>query len=222
MIRPGRTHASTPSVYRSRIGVRRDDPSVRPSCVVTPRNPRWCMDARPAPLSRPQKGWDAKTYPLTLNRHESESPSLRLSRPWRGGLGADAFAPLPCRQEEVSHRRLSRPQKEWDAKTYPLSPNRHESESPSLRLSHPWRGGMEADAFAPLPCRQEEVSHRRLSRLQKAWDAKTYPLTLNRHGSERSTLRLSRPWRRWLGVGIFAPNPHLFLETTTPRATFHF
>ena len=222
MIRPGRTHASTPSVYRSRIGVRRDDPSVRPSCVVTPRNPRWFMDGRPTPLSRPQKEWDAKTYPLSTNRHESESPSLRLSHPWRGGMEADAFAPLPCRQKEVNHQRLSRPQKEWGAKTYLLSPNRHESESPSLRPSRSWRGGLEGVFDTPLPCRKEEVSHRRLSRPQKEWDAKTYPLSPNRHESERSTLRLSHPWRGWLGVGIFAPNPHLFSEITTPRATFHF
>ena len=83
------------SVYRSRIGVQWADPSVRPSCVVTPRYSRWFMDGRSAPLSRPQKEWDSKMYPQTLSRHESERATLWLSRSWRGGRGADIFATCP-------------------------------------------------------------------------------------------------------------------------------
>ena len=43
-------------------------------------------------LFHSRKGWDLKMYPLTLSRHESERATLGLSRPWRGGRGADIFA----------------------------------------------------------------------------------------------------------------------------------
>ena len=124
------------SVYRSRIGVQWADPSVRPSCVVTPRYSRWFMDGRSAPLSRPRKGWDSKMYPLTLSRHESERSPL-----W-----------------------LSHPQKEWDSKMYPLTLSRHESERSPLWLSRPWRGGRGGVCNTPLPCRKEEGSALGLSR----------------------------------------------------------
>lgn len=136
------------SVYRSRIGVQWADPSVRPSCVVTPRYSRWFMDGRSAPLSRPRKGWDLKMYPQTLSRHESERAPLGLSRLWRGGRGADVFAPLPIRQEERATLELSHPQKGWDSKMYPLTLSRQESERLPLGLSRPWRGGRGADIFA--------------------------------------------------------------------------
>ena len=116
------------SVYRSRIGVQWADPSVRPSCVVTPRYARWFMDGRPAPLSRLRKGWDSKMYPLTLSRYESERAPLWLSHPWRERRGGVCNTPLPIRQEEVSRRRLFRPRKGWDSKMYPLTLSRHESE----------------------------------------------------------------------------------------------
>ena len=124
------------SVYRSRIGVQWADPSVRPSCVVTPRYSRWFMDGRSAPLSRPRKGWDSKMYPLTLSRHESERAPLGLSRPWRGGREGVCNTPLRIRQEE----RLT------------------------LGLSRPWRGGLGGVCNTPLPCRKEEGSALRLSR----------------------------------------------------------
>ena len=124
------------SVYRSRIGVQWADPSVRPSCVVTPRYSRWFMDGRSAPLSRPRKGWDSKMYPLTLSRHESERATF-----W-----------------------LSRPRKEWDSKMYLLTLSRHESERAPLGLPHPWRRWRGMDVFAPLPIRQEEREALELSR----------------------------------------------------------
>ena len=139
------------SVYRSRIGVQWADPSVRPSCVVTPRYSRWFMDGRSAPLSRPQKGWDSKMYPQTLSRHESERATLELSRPWQVGLGGVCNTPLPCRKEEGSALWLSRPQKEWDSKMYPLTLSRHESGRAPLGLSRSWRGGRGADIFATCP-----------------------------------------------------------------------
>lgn len=139
------------SVYRSRIGVQWADPSVRPSCVVTPRYSRWFMDGRSAPLSRPQKGWDSKMYPQTLSQHESERVPLELFRPWRGGRGGVCNTPLPCRKEEGSALGLSHPQKEWDSKMYPLTLSRHESGRATLGLSRPWRGEREADIFATCP-----------------------------------------------------------------------
>ena len=139
------------SVYRSRIGVQWADPSVRPSCVVTPRYSRWFMDGRSAPLSRPRKGWDSKMYPLTLSRHESERAPLGLSHPWRVGLWGVCNTPLRIRQEEGSALGLSHPQKEWDSKMYPLTLSRHESERATLGLSRPWRGGRGADIFATCP-----------------------------------------------------------------------
>ena len=182
------------SVYRSRIGVQWADPSVRPSCVVTPRYSRWFMDGRSAPLFRPRKGWDSKMYPLTLSRHESERATLWLSRPWRGELGGVCNTPLPCRKEEGSALRLFHPQKGWDSKMYPLTLSRHESERTTLRLSHPWRVGRGGVCNTPLPIRQEEGS----------------------------ALWLSRPWRGGRGVDIFATCPYSFLVTITPRLTFHF
>ena len=124
------------SVYRSRIGVQWADPSVRPSCVVTPRYSRWFMDGRSAPLSRPRKGWDSKMYPQTLSRHESERLPLQLSRPRKG----------------------------WDSKMYPQTFSRHESERATLWLSRPWRGGLGGVCNTPLPIRQEEGSALGLSR----------------------------------------------------------
>ena len=136
------------SVYRSRIGVQWADPSVRPSCVVTPRYSRWFMDGRSAPLSRPRKGWDSKMYPQTLSRHESERATLGLSRSWRGGLGGVCNTPLRIRQEEREPLWLSRPWRGglWGVCNTPL-PIRQE-ERLSLRLSHPWRGGIWGDIFA--------------------------------------------------------------------------
>ena len=183
------------SVYRSRIGVQWADPSVRPSCVVTPRYSRWFMDGRSAPLFRPRKGWDSKMYPQTLSRHESERATLWLSRPWRGGRWGVCNTPLRIRQEEVSRRRLSRPRKGWDSKMYPLTLSRHESERATLRLSRPWRGGLWGVCNTPLPCRKEEGSALWLFHFRKGWDSKMYPLTLSRHESGRATLGLSRPWR---------------------------
>ena len=136
------------SVYRSRIGVQWADPSVRPSCVVTPRYSRWFMDGRSAPLSRPRKGWDSKMYPLTPSRHESERATLGLSRFWRGGLEGVCNTPLPCWKEEGEPLWPSRPRKEWDSKMYPLTLSRHESGRATLGLSRPWRGGRGADIFA--------------------------------------------------------------------------
>lgn len=210
------------SVYRSRIGVQWADPSVRPSCVVTPRYSRWFMDGRFAPLSRPRKGWDLKMYPQTFSRHESERATLGLSRPWQGGLGGVCNTPLRIRQEEGSALWLSRPRKGWDSKMYPQTLSRHESERATLWLSRPWRGGRGGVCNTPLPIRQEEVSRRRLSRPRKGWDSKMYPLTLSRHESGRATLGLSRPWRGGRGADIFATCPYSFLVTITPRLTFHF
>ena len=182
------------SVYRSRIGVQWADPSVRPSCVVTPRYSRWFMDGRSAPLSRPRKGWDSKMYPQTLSRHESERATLGLSRPWWGGLGGVCNTPLPCWKEERT----------------------------ILWLSCPWRVGLWGVCNTPLPIRKEEGSALGLSRPRKEWDSKMYPLTLSRHESERSPLWLSRSWRGGRGADIFATCPYSFLVTITPRLTFHF
>ena len=210
------------SVYRSRIGVQWADPSVRPSCVVTPRYSRWFMDGRSAPLSRPRKGWDSKMYPQTLSRHESERATLELFRPWRGGQGGVCNAPLRIRQEERT----------------------------ILWLSRPWRVGLWGVCNTPLRIRQEERLPLQLSHPQKGWDSKMYPLTLSRHESGRATLGLFRPWRvglwgvcntplpcwkeervtLWLsrswrggrGADIFATCPYSFLVTITPRLTFHF
>ena len=182
------------SVYRSRIGVQWADPSVRPSCVVTPRYSRWFMDGRSAPLSRPRKGWDSKMYPLTLSRHESERATLGLFRPWRGGRGGVCNTPLRIRQEEGSALWLSRPQKEWDSKMYPQTLSRHESGRATLGLSRPWRVGLWGVCNTPLPCWKEE----------------------------RTILGLSHPWRGGRGVDIFATCPYSFLVTITPRLTFHF
>ena len=124
------------SVYRSRIGVQWADPSVRPSCVVTPRYSRWFMDGRSAPLSRPRKGWDLKMYPLTLSRHESERSPLWLSRPRKG----------------------------WDSKMYPLTLSRNESERLPLGLSRSWRVGLWGVCNTPLRIRQEERATLWLSR----------------------------------------------------------
>ena len=182
------------SVYRSQIGVQWADPSVRPSCVVTPRYARWFMDGRSAPLSRPRKEWDSKMYPLTLSRHESERATLGLSRPWRGGLWGVCNTPLRIRQEEVSRRRLSRLRKGWDSKMYPLTLSRHESERSPLGLSRSWRVGLGGVCNTPLPCWKEE----------------------------RTILWLSRPWRGGRGADIFATCLYSFLVTITPRLTFHF
>ena len=182
------------SVYRSRIGVQWADPSVRPSCVVTPRYSRWFMDGRSAPLSRPRKGWDSKMYPQTLSRHESERATLGLPHPWRRGRGGNIFAPLPIRQEEKVTLGLFRPRKEWDLKMYPLTFSRHESERSPLGLSRPWRVGLWGVCNTPLQIRQEE----------------------------RLTLWLSRSWRGGRGADIFATCPYSFLVTITPRLTFHF
>ena len=138
------------SVYRSRIGVQWADPSVRPSCVVTPRYSRWFMDGRSAPLSRPRKGWDSKMYPLTLSRHKSERSPLGLSRPWRGGQGGVCNTLLRIRQEEKLPLQLSHPQKEWESKMYPLTLSRHESERATLGLSRSWRGGRGGGYFCNL------------------------------------------------------------------------
>ena len=136
------------SVYRSRIGVQWADPSVRPSCVVTPRYSRWFMDGRSAPLSRPRKGWDSKMYPQTLSRHESERATLELFRPWRGGQGGVCNAPLRIRQEERTILWLSRPWRVglWGVCNTPLR-IRQEERAP-LGLFRPWRGGRGADIFA--------------------------------------------------------------------------
>ena len=238
------------SVYRSRIGVQWADPSVRPSCVVTPRYSRWFMDGRSAPLFRPRKGWDSKMYPLTLSRHESGRATLGLSRPWRGGRGGVCNTPLRIRQEKRLTLQLSHPRKEWDSKMYPQTLSRHESERATLGLSRPWRGGLwgvcntplpcwkeERTTLwlsrpwrggrggvcnTPLPCRKEEGSALWLSRPQKEWDSKMYPLTLSRHESGRAPLGLSRSWRGGRGADIFATCPYSFLVTITPRLTFHF
>ena len=182
------------SVYRSRIGVQWADPSVRPSCVVTPRYSRWFMDGRSAPLSRPRKGWDSKMYPLTLSRHESERAALGLSRPWRVRLGGVCNTPLPCRKEERT----------------------------ILGLSRPWRGGLGGVCNTPLRIRQEERLTLQLSHPQKEWESKMYLLTLSRHESERATLGLFLSWRGGRGADIFATCPYSFLVTITPRLTFHF
>ncbi len=185
------------SVYRSRIGVQWADPSVRPSCVVTPRYSRWFMDGRFAPLSRLRKDWDSKMYPQTLSRHESERAPLGLSRSWRGGRGGVCNTPLRIRQEEVSRRRLSRPRKGWDSKMYPLTLSRHESERATLWLSRPWRGGLGGVCNTPLHIRQEERVTLGLSRPRKGWESKMYPQTLSRHESERAALGLSCPRKGW-------------------------
>ena len=182
------------SVYRSRIGVQWADPSVRPSCVVTPRYSRWFMDGRPAPFSRPRKGWDSKMYPQTLSQHESERSPLWLSRSWRGGLEGVCNTPLHIRQEERLPLQLSHPQKGWDLKMYPLTLSRHESERATLGLSRPWQVGLGGVCNTPLPCWKEE----------------------------RSILGLSRPWRGGRGADIFATCTYSFLVTITPRLTFHF
>ena len=183
------------SVYRSRIGVQWADPSVRPSCVVTPRYSRWFMDGRSAPLSRPRKGWDSKMYPLTLSRHESEKVALGLSFPWRGGIGGVCNTPLPIRQEERALSGLFHPRKEWDLKMYLITLSRHESERAPLELFRPWWGGRGGVCNTPLRIRQEERAPLGLSRSRKEWDSKMYPPTLSRHESERAPLGLSRPWR---------------------------
>ena len=195
------------SVYRSRIGVQWADPSVRPSCVVTPRYSRWFMDGRSAPLSRPRKGWDSKMYSLTLSRHESERTILWLSRPWRGGRGGVCNTPLRIRQEERLTLQLSHPQKEWDSKMYPQTLSRHESERAPLGLSRPWQVGLWGVCNTPLRIRQEEGSALGLSHPQKGWNSKIYPLTFSRHESERATLRLSRPWRGGLWGVCNTPLP---------------
>ena len=210
------------SVYRSRIGVQWADPSVRPSCVVTPRYSRWFMDGRSAPLFRPRKGWDSKMYPLTLSRHESGRATLGLSRPWRGGRGGVCNTPLRIRQEKRLTLQLSHPRKEWDSKMYPQTLSRHESERATLGLSRPWRGGLWGVCNTPLPCWKEERTILGLSRPQKEWDSKMYPLTLSRHESGRAPLGLSRSWRGGRGADIFATCPYSFLVTITPRLTFHF
>ena len=221
------------SVYRSRIGVQWADPSVRPSCVVTPRYSRWFMDGRSAPLSRPRKGWDSKMYHQILSRQESEKASLGLSHPWRGGRGGVCNTPLPIRQEERLPLWLSCPWRGglWGVCNTPLR-IRQEKRSP-LGLSRPWRGGRGVDVFAtlsirqeeratlglswlwrgglggvcntPLPCRKEEGSALGLSRPRKEWDLKMYPLTLCRHESERATLELFRPWWGGRWADVFAP-----------------
>jgi len=193
------------SVYRSRIGVQWADPSVRPSCVVTPRYSRWFMDGRSAPLSRPQKEWDSKMYPQTLSRHESERATLWLSRSWRVGLWGVCNTPLRIRQEERLPLQLSHPQKEWESKMYPLTFSRHESGRATLGLSRPWRGGRCGVCNTPLPCRKEEGSALQLSHPRKGWDSKMYPQTLSRHESERATLELFRPWWGGRWADVFAP-----------------
>ena len=210
------------SVYRSRIGVQWADPSVRPSCVVTPRYSRWFMDGRSAPLSRPRKGWDSKMYPLTLSRHESERAALGLSRPWRVRLGGVCNTPLRIRQEERLPLQLSHPRKGWDSKMYPQTLSRHESERATLGLFRSWRGGRGGVYNTPLRIRQEERLTLQLSHPRKGWDSKMYPQTLSRHESERATIGLSRPWRGGRGADIFATCPYSFLVTITPRLTFHF
>ena len=139
------------SVYRSRIGVQWADPSVRPSCVVTPRYARWFMDGRSAPLSRPRKGWDSKMYPQTLSRHESERATLGLSCPWRGELWGVCNTPLPIRKEEGSALRLSCPWRVglWGVCNTPLQIR--QEERLTLWLSRSWRGGRGADIFATCP-----------------------------------------------------------------------
>ena len=164
------------SVYRSRIGVQWAGPSVRPSCVVTPRYSRWFMDGRSAPLSRPRKGWDSKIYPLTLSRHESGRATLGLSRFWRGGLEGVCNTPLRIRQEERLTLQLSHPQKEWDSKMYPQTLSRHESERATLGLSHPWRGGRGGVCNTPLRIRQEERLTLQLSHPPKRMGFKNVPL----------------------------------------------
>ena len=182
------------SVYRSRIGVQWADPSVRPSCVVTPRYSRWFMDGRSAPLSRPRKGWDSKMYPLTLSRHESERAPLGLSCPWRGGRWGVCNTPLPCWKEERTILGLSRPWRggRWGVCNTPL--RIRQEEGSALGLSRPWRGGLWGVCNTPLRIRQEE----------------------------RTILGLSRSWRGGRGVDIFATCPYSFLVTITPRLTFHF
>ena len=182
------------SVYRSRIGVQWADPSVRPSCVVTPRYSRWFMDGRSAPLSHPQKEWESKMYPQTLSRHESERATLGLSRPWRGGRGGVCNTPLPIRQEERA----------------------------TLGLSRPWRGGLGGVCNTPLRIRQEERVPLGLSRPWRVglWGVCNTPLRIRQE--ERATLWLSRPWRGGRGADIFATCTYSFLVTITSRLTFHF
>ena len=182
------------SVYRSRIGVQWADPSVRPSCVVTPRYSRWFMDGRSAPLSRPRKEWDSKMYPLTLSRHESERATLGLSHPWRVGLGGVCNTPLRIRQEERA----------------------------TLGLSRPWRGGRGADIFAPRPIRQEERATLWLSRPWWGGLGGVCNTPLPCWKEERLPLQLSRLWRGGRGADIFATCLYSFLVTITPRLTFHF
>ena len=210
------------SVYRSRIGVQWAGPSVRPSCVVTPRYSRWFMDGRPAPFSRPRKGWDSKMYPLTLSRHESERATLGLSCLWRGGLGGVCNTPLRIRQEERLTLQLSHPQKGWDSKMYPQTLSRHESERATLWLSCPWRGGLGGVCNTPLRIRQEEGSALGLSRPWRVglWGVCNTPLPCWKE--ERTILGLSRSWRGGRGADIFATCPYSFLVTITPRLTFHF
>ena len=136
------------SVYRSRIGVQWAGPSVRPSCVVTPRHARWFMDGRPAPLSRPRKGWDSKTYPLTLSRRESERATLGLSRPWRGGRGGVCNTPLPIRKEERLALGLSWLWRGGQGGVCNTSLPCWKEERTILGLSRSWRGGRGADIFA--------------------------------------------------------------------------
>ena len=139
------------SVYRSRIGVQWADPSVRPSCVVTPRYSRWFMDGRSAPLSRPRKGWDSKMYPLTLSRHESERATLGLSRSWRGGRWGVCNTPLRIRQEERSPLGLSRPWRGGLGGVCNTPLRIRQEEGSALGLSRSWRGGLGADIFATCP-----------------------------------------------------------------------
>ena len=182
------------SVYRSRIGVQWADPSVRPSCVVTPRYSRWFMDGRFAPLSHPRKGWDLKMYPLTLSRHESERATLWLSCPWRVGLWGVCNTPLPCWKEERSTFRLSRPWRGGRGGVCNTPLPCWKEERTILWLSCPWRGGLGGVCNTPLPIRKEE----------------------------RTILELSRSWRGGRGADIFATCPYSFLVTITPRLTFHF
>ena len=139
------------SVYRSRIGVQWADPSVRPSCVVTPRYSCWFMDGRSAPLFRPRKGWDSKMYPQTLSRHESERATLGLSRPWRVGLWGVCNTPLPCWKEERTILGLSRSWRGGRGGVYNTPLPCWKEERATLGLSRPWRGGRGADIFATYP-----------------------------------------------------------------------
>ena len=226
------------------------DPSVRPSCVVTPRYSRWFMDGRFAPLSRLRKGWDSKMYPQTFSRHESERATLWLSRPWWVGLWGVCNTPLRIRQEERLTLQLSHLRKGWDSKMYPLTLSRHESERASLGLSRPWRGGRGGVCNTPLPIRKEERLALGLSWLWRGgqggvcntslpcWKEERTILWLSRPWrggrggvcntplpcwkEERTILGLSRSWRGGRGADIFATCPYSFLVTITPRLTFHF